>query len=122
MSFYLITHNPNPPGGLYIRIWFRDGVETISDALGDPKDGCLTFGPWPEASMVAKEWGEFRKANTSLPSDNATLLPLIDEFTCKRLGNSPRFCKDTEQSYATVGAVPLTPAGGGGGCCGRAKL
>jgi len=114
--FYLLTHNPNPPGGLFIRIRYKDGVETITEANGAPEDGFITFGPWPEAKMVADEWGKFRKANGIPGDDSATLLPLIDSFTCQRLGNSPRYCKDTEQSYAVVGAAPITPRSQG--CCG----
>lgn len=115
--FYLLQHSPCPPGEFYLRVHLRDGVETISDAVGSG-DTYRQFGPWPQIEMVADELIAFRKANGLPGANRATAVRDVDAFTCHRLGNSARWCRDTERAYAEVGASPRQ-SNPGGGCCGH---
>jgi hypothetical protein len=76
------------------------------------------FPSTPLIRHQADAVSEFRKANGLPRSDFASCLQDVDCFTCQRLGNNPRYCKDTERQYNEV--VRTNRSGGGCGTCGAA--
>jgi hypothetical protein len=119
--FHLTRHDACPLGEFFIIIRFKDGVETITHTDGSKTDGFVKFGPWPSITITADELGLFRRANRLPGWDRGTCIKDIDLYTCQRLGNSPRWCMDSDAPYTQVTASPAK-VNSGGGCCGRGRV
>lgn len=93
--FHLISHEKCPPGEFWYRQTFPKGVKQ--------------WGSTPEMRALGRKVANFRTAN-GLPRDSfAEALEDIDQFTCNRLGNNPRYCRDTDAPFAEVHAYDIVP-------------
>lgn len=63
------------------------------------------FGPSPLIGEVAKAVADFRAGNRLPRASALEALEDIDAFTCARLGNSPRWCFNTEKSFDQLAGV-----------------
>lgn len=100
MSWRLKTHSKVPPG----------------EFIYEEPDFKKRSGP--DIGAIAKELGEFRKANKRPPWDFATCVQEIDYYNCQRLGFSPRWCMNTDANYADTTPIIRRTRGHGCGTCG----
>lgn len=106
-GFRLRSYDESPPG-LFRYSAVENGIK-------------LKFGPSPMIEEVARMLSQARKANNLPRSEVKQSLEDVDQQTCARLGNMPRYCVPCEQ---TPGAAPIiglgssspivTPCGGCG--------
>lgn len=103
MAYRLIKFSPHPPG----EFPYKQSVD--GKVISWPGDG---FDIKQQAQRISK----FRKANNLPRSSIPEVVEDLDLYTCQRLGNSPKWCREGSgvQVYATYQKAP-------GGCCG-AKL
>lgn len=101
----LKTHSKAPPGGYPYEQ--REGIR---------KKFGTTFDILDDARKVA----DFRKGNNLSRATVALAMEDIDTQTCERIGNDPRYCRNTDQTY-----IENTPKlqKGRRGCatCGKSK-
>lgn len=115
----LKNHTKAPPGQFIIRIVVSDGDWRTTHSACGGAPGCYTFGPLPTVGYVVKELMGFLKGNGLPRHDYASLVEVIDSYTCQRLGNSRKWCYDSEHKVSETS--PTVMAATGRGCCG-AKL
>ncbi len=99
--FRLKRHDQTPPGG-----YPYDQIEGLR------KKFPMSVDIGAQAQAVA----DFRQGNNLPRPSFAEALQDIDEYTCLRLGNMPKWCHNSERSY--VESTPRLQKKIGGGCCG----
>lgn len=93
--FHLISHEKCPPGQFWYRQSFPGGVKQ--------------WGATPEMRALGRKVSSFRTANGLPRSSFAESLADVDAFTCERLGNHPRYCRNTDATFEEVHAYEITP-------------
>lgn len=116
MPFRLYNHNNVPPGEYVISIAYGDGKYSVTSSRcpGMTTPGCATFSG-VVVHQVALEMWNFCKAN-KISSDFATIVEQIDLETCRRLGNDPKHCYDTEHKVSETSPTVLAAKGRCAGC------
>jgi hypothetical protein len=85
MSWQLKSYQYSPPGNYFY-------AQT---------DGIIhEFPANPVIEQLAKDLSKFRAANRLPRPDIRECLEDIDAFQCRRLGNNPIYCVETDQSFA----------------------
>lgn len=87
MSWRLKSHTQAPPGGYPYEQ--REGIQR-------------KFKTTYDIAVDAKAVADFRQGNNLPRATLAECMEDIDLQTCQRLGNMPRWCYDTEQSYVAT--------------------
>jgi hypothetical protein len=105
----LISTTVCPPGSyFYVLLYKGQEVriprppETSSPLIGQVADGLV----------------EFRKGNGLKRTSPTEALADVIDFTCKRLGNNPRWCIDTDMTAIQAAQIAL-PTSGCGSCGAR---
>lgn len=65
---------------------------------------------------LGRRVASFRKANSIARDTFPEALEDVDAFTCSRLGNDPKWCRDNEASFAQVHAYEIIPVKPCAGC------
>ena len=124
----LKNHRKMPPGEFFIKLSMQGGkITPVSGHCAAPD--CYKFGPSPEIKTVANLAVDFARSNNLSGGDFATVLQMIDTYTCQRLGGGKRqhvfLIKRVvaQRQHISKDYASTTPllAKAGGGCCG-AKL
>lgn len=98
--FRLKRHDQAPPGEY-----------PYEQTVGLRKKFPKTVDIYGQAQAVA----DFRKGNNLPRGTFEEALQDIDEYTCVRLGNMPRWCRDSQKPYAETTPKLQKKLGG---CCG----
>ena len=85
--FRLISHLKAPPGEF--RYEQTDGIQR-------------KFPRTPLIRNLANQVLDFRRGNNLPRADFASVVEEIDAWNCRRLGNDPHWCYDSEKNYAAT--------------------
>ena len=118
MSWFLKRPKYGVKGEFFIKLRFVNGQSIPVHGPCEEPD-CHTFGPHYSLTELAKLVFDFMVQNKIPGADREAIWTMINLYTCVRLGNDPKYCKDGSRGRgvqaSVAAAIPRSK------CCG-AKL